>query len=301
MRRRNAEGVTWQGKHYTGYEATQKQRQIERSIRAQKNRILVAEAAGDVKALQTAQIRLRQLQLQYDAFSNGVGLRTQEERLWVSGFGPGEAKRANATAQKQQKMVQRFTQDMELCGYKVKGFESFAGEQQVLDEMYNAFFEMQLRYPDVAQGRTIVLSRSDPDTYGWYDPRDGSIRFNRIFYEDLPTLKQRYAQDEQKGHFPRGTDWRAGFYHEFGHAFAYFHEKNAGLGNSIKRALKTCGYPFLNRKQVDDALCKELSQYSIDNSVAVHIEVIAECFSEWYNSDEARKFCESMLKEVGAI
>ena len=98
MRRRNAEGVTWQGKHYTGYEATQKQRQIERNIRAQKNRILVAEAAGDAKQLQTAQIRLRQLQLQYDAFSKGVGLRTQEQRLWVSGFGrAGAARKAAAT------------------------------------------------------------------------------------------------------------------------------------------------------------------------------------------------------------
>jgi len=85
-----AEGVTWQGKHYTGYEATQKQRQIERSIRAQKNRILVAEATGDAKQLQTAQIRLRQLGLQYDVFSKGVGLRTQEQRLWVSGFSKGK-------------------------------------------------------------------------------------------------------------------------------------------------------------------------------------------------------------------
>ena len=34
FKRQNAEGVTYQGKHYTTYEATQKQRQIERAIRS---------------------------------------------------------------------------------------------------------------------------------------------------------------------------------------------------------------------------------------------------------------------------
>lgn len=83
----NAAGVSCAGKHYTGYEATQKQRQIERTIRKQKNRILVAEQTGDENTLLAARIRLTRLRQEYRAFSKATGLPTQEERLWVSGFG----------------------------------------------------------------------------------------------------------------------------------------------------------------------------------------------------------------------
>lgn len=83
----NETGVTVDGRHYTGYEATQKQRQIERAIRTQKRRILVEEAGGDKDRLSAAQIRLQRLRQEYRRFSNAAGLRTEEERLVVSGFG----------------------------------------------------------------------------------------------------------------------------------------------------------------------------------------------------------------------
>lgn len=87
MRRQNAAGVTYEGKHYTMYEATQKQRQVERAIRRQKNRILTDEGSGDTDKLQTDQIRLQRLNQEYARFSKSVGLPTQRERAQVAGFG----------------------------------------------------------------------------------------------------------------------------------------------------------------------------------------------------------------------
>ena len=55
----NETGVTVDGKHYTGYEAAQMQRKLERAARKQKDRILVDEAAGDKEKLLTDQIKLR--------------------------------------------------------------------------------------------------------------------------------------------------------------------------------------------------------------------------------------------------
>ena len=78
----NAKGVTYGGRHYTGYEATQKQRQIERAIRAQKRRMIMASPED----MQAAKTRLQVLKQGYKRFSAGVGLRTEEERLEVSGF-----------------------------------------------------------------------------------------------------------------------------------------------------------------------------------------------------------------------
>ena len=97
MRQKNEEGVTYQGKHYTGYEATQRQRRLEASIRRQKRRILVDEAAGDAEKLQADQIKLQILRQEYSRFSKVAGLRTQLERAEVAKFGWKQAGEAEKT------------------------------------------------------------------------------------------------------------------------------------------------------------------------------------------------------------
>ena len=94
----NKKGVTYNGRHYTSYEATQKQRQIERVIRRQKRRVLSAEKRGDKDALLTSQIKLRRLNEEYGRYSNAVGLPTQRERAQVGGFGAAEATDARTAA-----------------------------------------------------------------------------------------------------------------------------------------------------------------------------------------------------------
>lgn len=96
FRQDNEKGVTFDGQHYTGYEATQMQRRMERAIRAQKRRVLLAgpEDAAPRKS------RLVLLQQEYHRFSDGVGLRTEDERLEVSGFGPKQMKSAKAAVSK---------------------------------------------------------------------------------------------------------------------------------------------------------------------------------------------------------
>ena len=86
FREDNEKGVTYQGRHYTMYEATQMQRKVERAIRRQKNRILVDEATGDAGKLTVDQIRLNRLNEEYKLFSKTTGLPTQRERAVVAGF-----------------------------------------------------------------------------------------------------------------------------------------------------------------------------------------------------------------------
>jgi hypothetical protein len=94
MRRDNETGVTVDGVHYTTYQATQMQRKLERTIRKQKQRILVDEATEDKDKLLTDQIKYRRLEQEYTRFSDAAGLRTQQERAEVTGFGPVQAARA---------------------------------------------------------------------------------------------------------------------------------------------------------------------------------------------------------------
>ena len=83
----NEKGVMVDGIHYTGYEAAQMQRKLERSIRAQKRRVMMDEAAGDQEKLAQDRTRLTLLRQRYVQFSKDAGLRTQYERTEVAGFG----------------------------------------------------------------------------------------------------------------------------------------------------------------------------------------------------------------------
>lgn len=84
----------YQGKTYSAYEATQKQRLIERAMRKSKREFVGYEAAGQTEAAQDSAIRLRRLSQEYKGFSKAAGLRTQPERARVDGFGRGEAAKA---------------------------------------------------------------------------------------------------------------------------------------------------------------------------------------------------------------
>lgn len=83
----NEKGVTVDGVHYTGYQATQMQRSLERAIRRQKDRIMVDKSIGDQKKLAQDKTKLTILHQRYREFSKAAGLRTQYERTEIAGFG----------------------------------------------------------------------------------------------------------------------------------------------------------------------------------------------------------------------
>ena len=86
FRTQNEEGITYEGRHYTGYEATQMQRKLERAIRRQKNQVITAREADDPDWLRQSRSRLTILRQRYREFSKEAGLRQQNERTFVSGF-----------------------------------------------------------------------------------------------------------------------------------------------------------------------------------------------------------------------
>lgn len=105
FRRQNEEGVTVGDKHYTLYEATQRQRSIERSIRKRKHHILVDEQLGDAEKLQQDQIHLQILRQRYHEFSKAAGLPEQYERLEKAGFTWKHGKSAESTVEKKLKII----------------------------------------------------------------------------------------------------------------------------------------------------------------------------------------------------
>lgn len=73
----------YQGREYTAYEATQKQRQIERAIRKGKREVIAAEARGDEQAATDSTIRTKRLVSMYKDFSKAAGLKPQFDRTEI--------------------------------------------------------------------------------------------------------------------------------------------------------------------------------------------------------------------------
>lgn len=87
MRQKNEKGFTYDGKHYTLYEADQRQRYMERAIRKTKRELLLADKAGYRDDFISTSVKLRKQRDIYADFSDRAGLLTQNERAQVAGYG----------------------------------------------------------------------------------------------------------------------------------------------------------------------------------------------------------------------
>ena len=84
----------YNGKTYTYYEATQRQRAMERSMRKTKREILAADATDDKDRFTEKSVLLRRQKEEYGRFSKAAGLSMRNERAQVGGFGHSQASRA---------------------------------------------------------------------------------------------------------------------------------------------------------------------------------------------------------------
>lgn len=84
MKPENRPKIEFEGVEYDDYQATQKQREIERTYRRLTRRETAYSAAGQTDAAQSAIIRRKRLMEKYEAFSKAAGLRTQYERMRVT-------------------------------------------------------------------------------------------------------------------------------------------------------------------------------------------------------------------------
>ena len=89
----DAKEISYQGKDYTRYEASQMQRALERKIRKAKREYLSLDAAGQDTA--ESAVKLRQARAQLNDFLKETGLRQDNFREQVAGFGRSAASKAS--------------------------------------------------------------------------------------------------------------------------------------------------------------------------------------------------------------
>lgn len=82
----NMKGFDFEGNHYTMYEGTQLQRQIETKIRQYKDRQIGAKSINDMDEVYRCQEKISQLTNKYKELSDISGLPTKIDRLKVEGY-----------------------------------------------------------------------------------------------------------------------------------------------------------------------------------------------------------------------
>lgn len=82
----NIKGFEFEGNHYTMYEGTQLQRQIETKIRQYKDRQIGAKSINDMDEVYHCQEKISQLTNKYKELSDISGLPTKIDRLRVDGY-----------------------------------------------------------------------------------------------------------------------------------------------------------------------------------------------------------------------
>lgn len=277
MRRRNEEGFIIDGKHYTGYQATQRQRRMERSIRDRKRRILIDEKLGDTERLPIDQTRYVVLRDEYRRFSKAAGLRTQQERMNVPGFGPKQDRAADKLIDNVAKMAttadeskndwseavpRAVTKEEKSAliayaadrGIKVPGLNNFDGDPDLLKAQIDALSRVSQQLPT---GKRLVLSvgksLSDEDfaeTVGNHITVNRKALRNRGVTEANLAAGGVFASSQAEGIV----------IHEYGHVIA------AAKGNKgVEIAQKAC-YNILGKNlemgNILKLLRKEVSPYS---------------------------------------
>ena len=82
----NNKGFELDGKHYTNYEGTQMQRNLERAIREQKDIQILGKASGNEELIAKSQDKIRILTNKYKELSEASGLPMKSNRMRVSGY-----------------------------------------------------------------------------------------------------------------------------------------------------------------------------------------------------------------------
>ena len=101
----DAKDIAYKGKMYSRYELSQKQRALERKVRAAKRQYLAEDAAG-LDTTQSA-VKLKTARQNLAQFVKDTGSRNDSARAFVQGFGRSEASRATAQARGYAKTQER--------------------------------------------------------------------------------------------------------------------------------------------------------------------------------------------------
>ncbi len=176
MDRKEAQKIPYRGKEYNTYEATQKQRQMETSMRAQREKVMLLKQGGaDKEDILNARCKYQAMLDEYKEFSRKFNLPEQRERIYY------DLRGRVATSQsiyKEYKIVEENRKKVTIPDAKIDSFFLKSGAkhaQEFFDVGYTEKDGKKLR-------RDILLQYNENKATDKKTLTDGAERFS-IFME----------------------------------------------------------------------------------------------------------------------
>lgn len=316
MNRKENIPVEYNGKKYTKYEALQRQRRLETTMRAQRQQIhLLKVGNADEDDIIAARCRYRGTSQEYKRFSEAMDLPEQRQRVTVDGLGnigQGKWKLSTEKMAKHRsyngatwsKIGKRITDEeyvgllkhAEEKGIKLVSFKNFDGDVQLIHEMIDDAEVIIKDFPKLKEDKTKLqihnaFNMADDD-YAETKGRN-KVYINNYAFRDKKLLAEDYKKREQDNWFVKGTDYRSIIRHELGHVVG-----KSYLISPMKTAQKVLD---MRPKEVIKYVKNNLSTYSAEQEKG--LEIISEVFSAIYsgvNNGFALKYykeCVKIIKE----
>lgn len=327
------EPVNIDGKDYSFYEATQKQREMERSVRNMKREAAAAEAAGNQKKADELRAKVKQTRQEYNDFSRQAGLRPKTERMKIydDGIKPGSkgAKITPPTPAKAGAKISQGTLDAieaaqkmatkhntkwpekgkpissqefkELKQYAMskgvsieKSIKQFDGDTKTIKNAVDDIHNIMAQNPTInTKGRNITLGIANLQDDDYASVKGLNITLNANAYRNVELLESDYQKSVAEKWFVEGTTHRAIVKHEMGHIYA------EGISNAdIMQALQEIT-GITSRAELDDYLIENLSEYATNGKSLG--EVMPEVFASIYDSSKKNQLALQIKKKCDKI
>lgn len=286
------------GRTYTYYEATQKQRQMERSVRNMSREQQAALAAGDNQKATELNAKIKATKQDYKAFSQAAGLRAKTERMKVyDGSTPPGSKAVKITppvrkmatihgtewpapgkpmTREEYKSLKQYAKSKGVT--LTNTIQEFDGKPETIRNIIDDI-ESVVKDNEILRNtkRNISLSLADMIDDNDYAMTSGlQITINKNAYRDTNILEMDYQKSVKDKWFMEGTTHRSIIMHEMGHIYA----NQKGDEKIIKTIMKE--YKIENKSKLSEFAEKNLSTYA-GKGQSGH-EIIGEVFAGVYGS-----------------
>ncbi len=300
------------------YNATQRQRALERRIRATKAEIARMETSGltlDDSRLVQKRLTLGKQQAtirNYVANTNGLVRQYDREKAYgvskqpralktnyniqnirvrnVAGLDHGKGTVISESAYKELRDY------AESRGVALSGFRNAIVDVKAVKQALDAITEVIEVFPELKEkGRkqlTLELTTLGDNTFAQIDNnRKHIVSINAKYYWDKEFLDKEYGSAAKEGWFVRGTTSEAVIYHEMGHKYA---SVNKISSLRISKRLTNIN----ERIRLLDYINNNLSIYAASEYNCS--EVISEVFSAYFSNVD-NKFAESFMKDLMSL
>lgn len=260
------------GKQYTKYQATQRQRALERTMRAQRQEISLLQTGGaSEEDITTARARYRMTSSEYTRFSKAMDLPQQRERVTVDGLGnvgvgkytmpaskmssKNESTISAAPISHSKEEYAKIVKYANDNGINIYHIESFDGDTSVLKGQINALREVREEF-GLNSKLTLRFEDMESGDLGKTSANGSSIIFDRSALRNRELTNDYLRADN----FLATNDVKGIAYHETGHLIS---QKYGEKGFDIARQT----YYNIYKKEISNAdlldfLEKNISEYS---------------------------------------